>query len=91
MVWCAAEPIPSYLIECLAYRVDDAFYLDDTDDHFNRIDWIIRQLQQLAADQNWVAHATEINDVKRLFGSWQGWTSAQVVDFLKAARTHMEG
>lgn len=87
----AAEPIPSYLIECLAYRVDNAFYLDDTDDHFNRTSRIIRQLQQLAADQNWVAHATEINDVKGLFGSWQGWTSAQVVDFLRAARTHLEG
>ena len=86
----AAEPIPSYLIECLAYRVDDAFYTDDSDDHFNRSYWIIRSLQELAADPGWLAGATEINDVKGLFGSWQGWTTAQVVAFLAAARAYME-
>jgi hypothetical protein len=87
----AAEPIPSYLIECLGYRVEDAFYLDDEDDHFTRIRWIIRRLQELATDPNWVARAAEINDVKGLFGSWQRWTMAQVVAFLAAARTHLEG
>jgi len=86
----AAEPIPSYLIECLAYRVEDAFYLDDADDHFNRICWVVRRLQQLAADPDWVAHATEINDVKGLFGSWQGWNSTQVVAFLTSALSYLE-
>jgi hypothetical protein len=86
----AAKPIPSYLIECLAYRVDDLFYTDDNDDHFNRIYWIVRTLQELAGDPGWLASATEINDVKRLFGSWQGWTPAQVVAFLAAARAYLE-
>lgn len=86
----AAEPIPSYLIECLAYRVDDVFYTDDSDDHFSRIYWIVRTLQELAADLGWMAGATEINDVKGLFGSWQGWTTAQVVAFLADARAYLE-
>jgi hypothetical protein len=86
----AAGPIPSYLIECLAYRVEDAFYLDEADDHFNRICWVVRRLQELAADPNWVAQATEINDVKRLFGSWQGWTLTQVIAFLAAALNYLE-
>ena len=86
----AGELIPSYLIECLAYRVEDAFYLDETDDNFARIYRITHRLQQLVADPNWVAQASEINDVKGLFGDWQGWTSAQVVAFLIAARTHLE-
>ena len=86
----AAKPIPSYLIECLAYRVDDVFYTEDNDDYFNRIYWVVRSLQELAADQGWVANAMEINDVKRLFGSWQGWTPAQVVGFLAAARAYLE-
>lgn len=86
-----AEPIPSYLIECLAYRVDDEFYLDDTDDHFNRIYWVIRRLEQMAADLSWTAQANEMNDIKLLFGSWQGWTSPQVVAFITAARKYLEG
>jgi hypothetical protein len=86
----AAEPIPSYLIECLAYRVEDDFYLDDDFDHFGRICAIICRLQGLTSVQNWVARATEINDTKGLFGSWQGWTSAQVVAFLAAARIYLE-
>ena len=86
----AAKPIPSYLIECLAYRVDDIFYTDDNDDHFKRIYWIVRSLQNVAAGPGWPADAMEINDVKRLFGSWQGWTHAQVVAFLAAARAYLE-
>ena len=86
----AAKPIPSYLIECLAYRVDDFFYTDDNDDHHNRIYWIIRSLQELTVDSAWLAGAAEINDVKGLFGSWQGWTAPQVVAFLSAARAYLE-
>jgi hypothetical protein len=86
----AAKPIPSYLIECLAYRVDDIFCTEDNDDHFNRIYWIVRSLQNMAIGPGWPADAMEINDLKRLFGSWQGGPTLRVVAFLAAARAYLE-
>lgn len=85
----AAAPIRSFLIECLAYRVEDHCYLVDTDDHFDRTCRIVYRLQELMADPAWVANATEINDVKRLFGPWQRWTPKEVTAFLTAARSHL--
>jgi hypothetical protein len=85
----AGEPIPSYLIECLAYRVEDRHYLVEADDYFDRTRRIIYRLQELIADPAWVADATEVNDVKRLFGNWQRWTPAQVAAFLSAAGAYL--
>jgi hypothetical protein len=85
----AAEPIPSYLVECLAYRVEDVHYLVESDDHFDRTRRIIYRLKELMADPAWVSVATEVNDVKRLFGSWQRWKPEQVTVFLNAARAHL--
>jgi hypothetical protein len=86
----AAGPIPSFLIECLAYRVEDDYFLVETDDHFNRIRRIVYRLEHLMGNPSWAAQAKEINDIKGLFGSWQRWTPAQVMAFLFAARAHLE-
>lgn len=82
---------PSFLVECLVYCVEDVHFLVDADDRYDRTRRIVRRLEALLGDQQWVNAATEINEVKGLFGSWQSWTAADAIAFVTAARIRLEG
>jgi hypothetical protein len=66
--------IPSFLIECLVYRVEDPFFLIETDDRYDRLLRIVRRMHELLSDATWWLTAKEINEVKSLFGNHQAWT-----------------
>jgi hypothetical protein len=70
----AAGRVPSFLIECLTYAVEDAYFLVETDDRYDRANRILRRMWELLDNPTWVKTATEINGIKFLFHVTQPWT-----------------
>lgn len=77
--------VPSFLIECLVYEVEDEHFLVEADDRYDRLLRIVRRINERLNDQSWVANATEINGIKFLFRSWQPWTVDAAKAFTVAA------
>lgn len=77
--------LPSFLIECLAYLVEDSHYLHEEDDRFLRILRVSLRLQTLINDDEYVSTACEINDIKFLFHTSQAWTVNDARNFISAA------
>jgi hypothetical protein len=84
-----AANAPSFLIECLVYLVDDREFLFHTDDLYGRAWRVARHMQQLLRNPYGVAHLTEINEIKTLFGAHQPWTLATAQEFANAAVIHL--
>lgn len=80
--------LPSFLIECLVYSVQDELFIAD---RYDRLRGIVRQLQANCADPAWINKATEINEVKFLFHPSQPWTVEIVQKFCDAALKRLEG
>jgi len=74
------KQVPSYLVECLVYAVEDPYFLVQSDDRYDRIIRILGRMSQLINDAAWTQRATEINGIKFLFHPAQTWT----VDSAKA-------
>jgi hypothetical protein len=70
----AAGCVPSFLVECLTYAVEDAYFLVETDDRYDRANRILRRMWELLDNPAWVKAATEINGIKFLFYGRQPWT-----------------
>jgi hypothetical protein len=66
------KQLPSFLIECLAYRVEDHFFLQD-ETRLARMKRILTRISQQLIDSAWLATAAEINDSKLLFMPGQSW------------------
>ncbi|API61072.1 hypothetical protein BSL82_10290 [Tardibacter chloracetimidivorans] len=79
--------VPSFLVECLVYAVEDPYFTVPTDDRYGRVRrvaWRIKQL--LSAAQ---AGLTEINDIKWLFHADQAWNHADALAFADAAIAYL--
>jgi hypothetical protein len=75
------EPLPSYFMECLMYRVPNAHFNHTgttplTDDLTAAIRFIWNATKEDGAAQNWL----EPNEIKSLFGGSQKWTMADAHD-----------
>ena len=81
--------MPSFLIECLVYRVEDEHFLVEESRH-ERLRRVLRRIEALLAVPLWTAQALEINDVKLLFGNHQGWTATKVQFFVRQALAYLE-
>jgi hypothetical protein len=79
----AADPIASYLIECLVWNVPNEGFGHDT----LRADvrWALAHLWNNTRTDETCKEWGEINELKYLFRSGQPWTRAQVSSFLQAA------
>jgi hypothetical protein len=76
-----ADEVPSFLVECLMYRVEDDYFLLESDDRYERLLRVVTRIHEQLNDASWVSAAREINGVKLLFGSHQGWTLDAVKKF----------
>lgn len=78
-----AEPIPSYLIECLAWNVPNEHFGQPTlkGDVRNALAHLWNETRTDETCKEW----GEINDLKYLFGAHQSWRRDQVNSFLQAA------
>ena len=81
----AANPIPSYLVECLVYLVPNEGF-NHKDDFTADVRWALAHLynNSLPSDEAWKTW-TEVNEFKYLLHSSQPWTRDQVHDFISAA------
>jgi hypothetical protein len=80
-----AKEVPSFLIECLVYGVEDQFFLVEEDDRYDRLLRVVTRMYGQLHDQAWCAVATEINGVELLFGEEQAWTVDGARRFVVAA------
>ena len=84
----AAEPVPSYLIECLLYNVPDTVFGGDSykDNVQNALLTCFSATQTDEACKAWL----EVNEIKYLFHPTQPWTRQQAYDFVLAAWSYVE-
>lgn len=73
--------VPSFLVECLVYLVEDEYFLIESDDQYGRVQRIARRLQALLSNFQATEQMTEINGIKLLFHPDQGWTYQDAVTF----------
>jgi hypothetical protein len=86
-----AEEVPSFLVECLVYGVEDQYFLVETDDRYDRLVRIVTRIYEQLGDPTWVSNTLEINEVKFLFRPDQGWTAAAAKRFTAAAWNRLMG
>lgn len=81
--------VPSFLIECLVYGVDDTAFLVK-EDRYDRMRRILGCIDELVSNPFWTATAREINGVKLLFHESQPWSPAEAREFVKTAMRRLE-
>jgi hypothetical protein len=77
--------VPSFLVECLVYRVEDEHFLMEQDDRYDRLRRIVERMRAQLNVPDWSSAALEINDVKVLFGPHQPWSLETAKMFAHAA------
>lgn len=81
--------MPSFLIECLVYRVEDEFFLIQSDDRYSRVQRVARRIQEILANRDTAEHLHEINDLKWLFLPNQTWTYEDALTFANTLVSHI--
>jgi hypothetical protein len=81
--------VPSFLIECLVYMVEDKYFLVEGDDKFDRVRRIALRMKSMLRDTSLTPRLREINGIKLLFNADQNWTLATAIAFANAAVTHL--
>ena len=79
----AAKPIPSFLLECLAWNVPNEGFMHDT--ALADVRYALAHLFNGTMSDDKCAEWTEINGFKYLFHSSQPWRRVDVNSFLDAA------
>ena len=77
--------VPSFLIECLTYAVEDDYFLVETDDRYERANRILHRMWGLLDNPLWTSTATEINGIKLLFHVTQPWAVDDAKGFIALA------
>jgi hypothetical protein len=81
--------LPSFMVECLVYLVEDEHFLVETDERYDRFCRVVDRLQLLLEDDDIAKGALEVNDIKILFHDNQAWTLTDARNFLAAASTRL--
>jgi hypothetical protein len=81
--FAAAEPIPSYLIECLVWNVPNSYLIQNT--HTAAVRHAIAHLWNETRTDESCKEWGEVNELKYLFGGHQPWRRDQINTFLQAA------
>ncbi len=83
---------PSFLIECLVYAVEDAYFLlTEPDERYDRVLQVVERMDALLANREWIQKAMEINGIKYLFWPTQPWTAESARQFVQAAHARLLG
>ena len=81
----APSRVPSFLIECLTYAIEDGYFLVEADDRYGRANRILWRMWELLENPQWTSTATEINGIKFLFNTVQPWTVNAAKGFVALA------
>jgi Nucleotidyltransferase domain len=79
----AAEPIPSYLVECLVWNAPESAF--EAEDYADNLRAVLVHLYQNTQRDETCSEWGEVNEVKYLFRPGQPWTRGAVNAFLVAA------
>lgn len=81
--------VPSFLVECLVYAVEDEYFLVESDDAYDRVLRVARRMKALLASEATAARLTEVNEIKFLFHVNQPWRRETATAFVSAVLTHL--
>lgn len=79
----AAEPIPSYLVECLVWNVPNEGFGHDL--YVGDMRWVLAHLFNHTRADDECGEWGEVNELKYLFRAMQPWTRSQAHDFVSAS------
>ncbi|MBY3032436.1 hypothetical protein HF265_25700 [Rhizobium leguminosarum] len=83
------ERVPSFLVECLLYLVEDHHFVMN-EDRYDRVKRILkRSLEIISQPGPILSYYPEINGIKPLFGAQQAWTVEKARWFLANAIRHL--
>ncbi len=85
----APARVPSFLLECLTYAVEDNYFVIEADDRYGRAVRILNRMWELLDNPLWTSTATEINGIKFLFNIAQPWTVNHAKGFVALALAHL--
>jgi hypothetical protein len=85
--FAAAEPIPSYLIECLVWNVPDGYFGQAL--YEDEMQSVFAHLWGATKEEAECSEWGEINERKYLFRASQPWTRQQVYAFVDAAWSYV--
>jgi hypothetical protein len=83
------DNVPSYLVECLVYLVEDGCFTVESDDRYGRVTRVLNRLAEILANPLIAYTANEINGIKPLFGGGQAWTLDTSRNFVNLAISHL--
>lgn len=84
------ERVPSFLIECLVYLVEDHHFVYN-EDRYGRVKRILSRVSEILSQGGFLSQymLLEINGVKPLFGGGQAWTLEKAQRFVNSALRHL--
>ncbi|MBB2749782.1 UNVERIFIED_ORG: hypothetical protein GGI57_000448 [Rhizobium aethiopicum] len=83
------ERVPSFLVECLVYLVEDHHFVVN-EDRYSRVKRILTRSLEIISQQGLALYnLPEINGIKPLFGVRQAWTVEKARWFLASAICHL--
>jgi hypothetical protein len=85
----AAEPIPSFLIECLAFNATDSCFNREDGSYYQDVRETIRHLWYGTKEDALCKDYLEVSRLKWLFHSSQPWSRVNVHEFLLRAWHHV--
>jgi hypothetical protein len=81
--------VPSFLVECLVYLVEDRYFTVASDDRYGRVSRVLDRLAEMLENPLIAYSSYEINGVKSLFGGGQAWTLDTAKAFVSLAISHI--
>ena len=81
--------VPSFLLECLVYLVEDRYFTDASDDRYGRVSRVLNRLTEILANPLIAYTSYEINGIKLLFAGGQGWSLETARNFVSLAVSHI--
>lgn len=81
--------VPSFLVECLVYAVEDAYFLVESDDRYERVKRVAHRMHAMVSDPQIAARMLEINEIKLLFHEVQAWDYGDAVAFVNSVVMHL--
>lgn len=81
--------VPSFLVECLVYLVEDGYFTVAGDDRYGRVKRVLQRISERIADGPHIHQLTEINESKFLFHHSQGWQLKDAQEFVSLALVHL--
>ena len=83
------DKVPSFLVECLVYLVEDRYFTVEADDRYARVTRVLNRLAEILAGALTAYTVNEINGIKPLFSGCQAWALDTTRSFVNLAISHL--